>query len=259
MIETELYNSDFRRLKAEVILDMLYPNMKDIIVRDKGSFYRGYNPDLMDIDLSRNEIELSRDGTLKFLPNNFLSNDDELNKDIRERSEIVNRRIKLLGDAFMPIDTYVFMQCLKAQREVDSLLRDKAQNILRIFFNYDVTQETNPYIAQIAYLLPFARLLKGKIGMLKRLLTIVVEEPIVSHSYPYSALDTTVGYMPKTLFSVQKSGLTEETYPEYFSQIKALRDFVADWFIPFDHIFEMEVVDTKAGKNELLNYNTKIS
>lgn len=259
MIETELYTSDFRRLKAEVILDMLYPDMKPLLVRDKGNFYRNYNPDLMDIDPSRNEIELSRDGILKSLPNNFLSFDDELAKDARENSEAINRRLKLLYDAFMPIDTYMFNQQRNAQRQIDSLLRNKVQNIIRLFFGIDVTTETNPYIEQMAYLLPFARRIKGRIALVKAILARVIDAPITARSYPFSTLDTTIGYIPKTLISVHKAGLNRETYLEYYNQIKALNKFVSDWFIPFDHILEIEVVNTEDEQNDILNYNTKIA
>lgn len=253
MKKETLYTSDLRRLKAEVVLDMLYPDADRHLARAKGSFYRNYSPDIIAIDPTTAEVELSRDGFLKSLPESYVSPEQS-----QESYEARQHRLSVLADAILPIDSQFFELYLQAQRQADSLMAAKTAYILRQYFDYDIEAEQNPHVRRMAYLLPFASVLRGKIGVVRKIFSILLEADVTTQSHPYSSDDNTRGYIPKTLFVAWIPGLNVDKYDEMMLTIRPLCRFAAEWFLPYDHIFDIEICDPNSPDNTILNYNTQI-
>lgn len=251
---TGLYTADMRRLKAEVVLDMLYPDAERFLARTRGNFYRNYSPDTLAADPSTGEVELSRDGLLKSLPESFVT-PEQSSESYEER----RYRLSVLADAILPIDSQFLNLYLQAQRRADSVMARKAEIILQRYFDFDVTTETNPHVRRMAYLLPFASVLRGKIGIVRKIFSILLGNDVTTQSYPYSTDDNTRGYIPKTLFVVWVPGLDTDGYRSMMQMALPLCRFAAEWFLPYDHIFDIEVRDPAAGASGILNYNTTIT
>lgn len=61
--------SKIQEISAEMWLNLLYPEEAEKwIVKDKGTFYRNYTPDILSLDENTHEVSLSRDGFTKLLP-----------------------------------------------------------------------------------------------------------------------------------------------------------------------------------------------
>ena len=62
-------NSNLSEIRAEVLLNHLYPEMEERWkVHHEGAFFRNYNGDSMSIDETTGEVRLSRDGFMRLLP-----------------------------------------------------------------------------------------------------------------------------------------------------------------------------------------------
>ena len=81
-------------ISAEMLLDYLYPDSgKQWVSRDKGAFYRNYNPDILGIDEENRLVKLSRDGFLRLLPQGMIVREDELKgDDVKERYNEIHTR-----------------------------------------------------------------------------------------------------------------------------------------------------------------------
>lgn len=69
-------------ISAEMLLNFLYPEEVDQwVVKDKGTFYRNYTPDVLSVDKKNHYVALSRDGFVKLLPQGLITIDNELKGD----------------------------------------------------------------------------------------------------------------------------------------------------------------------------------
>ena len=100
-------NRDLSEIKAEVLLNYLYPEMEERwVVHYEGAFFRNYNGDPLSIDETTGEVRLSRDGFLRLLPQGLLTYDDELKgEDTVEKYKKMEERQRLLHEAFLPFAT----------------------------------------------------------------------------------------------------------------------------------------------------------
>ncbi|MBO4665803.1 MAG: hypothetical protein J5612_02910 [Paludibacteraceae bacterium] len=132
-------------ISAELLLTYLYPELTGKwLPRHAGTFYRNYNSDVMAVYKDEPTVVLSRDGFLQLLPQGLLAGEN-------------TGQMKLLKDAFLPIDAYWFNAKLQAEVQVSQILQDKLNYILNEYFEFDLSAETNPYVRQAAVLLPFVR------------------------------------------------------------------------------------------------------
>ena len=168
--------NDITQLKAEVLLNYLYPEMEgDWIVDNKGVFYRNYNEDILALYVDEKRVVLSRDGFLKLLPQGILANDDDLKKakDIATKTKEIERRIHLLNEAFLPFDIWHFRRTLAIERQVAELLRGQVEYLLKEYFGFDLTAEENPYVKRMAPLLPYAKRWRGDVAMLRKVIELL--------------------------------------------------------------------------------------
>lgn len=248
---------------AEMLLNLLYPDMKDKwIVKAKGSFFRNYSPDVLFANPEESQVNLSRDGFLKLLPQGLITLDTELKTgDFEDRYEALARRHRILQEAFIPFDSFTFRRRLDVETRVSELLNAKVDYLLLKYFHFDRSREQNPYIKAISVILPYISKLRASFGFIKDLLQSVIGCKVEMTTSRYSEKDNTRYWLPWLKYDLLVDNLTNKEYKELQGNIKALEQFLCDWFIPFDTKCNLRVkqhgqpCDLEA--NLTLNYNTE--
>lgn len=250
---------------AEMMLNYLYPELADRwIVRNEGTFYRNYNNDALSVDTESGEISLARDGFLKLLPQGLISPADELQKgDKKEKHKEIERRKRVLKEAFIPIDTVTFRRKLKIEREVSELLNQKLEYILRSYFDIEYNKIENPYVKEWASLLPYIRKRRADLRLIKNILESQFKCNVRVFTGRYSETDSTRIWIPLIRYELIIEKLTAEEYKNLTKELDPLREFISEWFIPAEMKCEILIKDHKESpilENKLaLDYNTRIN
>ena len=100
----------------------------------------------------------------------------------------LNDRQSMLRDMFQPFDNMSFLQRISVEREMAALLDDSLNYVLTTLFHYDITKEENPYIRQLAGLLPLVRNLRGDYHLMRAVLSSLFES--FSMTFLYCASDS---------------------------------------------------------------------
>lgn len=232
-----------------MLLNYLYPELTgQWMPRHAGTFYRNYNSDIMALYPDEPTVVLSRDGFLKLIPSGLLQGENK-------------EQISLLRDAFLPIDAYWFNTKLQVELQVSQLLQTKLDFILREYFGFDLSAETNPYIRKTAVMLPFVRSKRGDFAFLRELLSTLLHCPVEMKTGRYSDTDTTVAWVPKIRWNLLVSNLSNEQYNQLMQDLQPWFDFIRQWLIPAEIHCEFELKEhTPRSLNHALtlNYNTRI-
>lgn len=260
-LERNLY-----QIRAEVLLNYLYPEMEDSwLVQSKGTFYRNYNQDLLELNLEEHKVQLARDGFMKLLPEGLLTKDTDLKgEDVAQKFKELEWRKELLTEAFAPFDTYVFYKKLTIERYTSELLEHKLEYVLKTYFDFDLASEPSPLVREAAVLLPFVNGLRGDFGFISSLLGALMDCEVEHSEGRYSDIDTTLCWLPEVRYRLLIPGLTAEEYRKKTEQLQPLIDFVKEWLIPFEvrcDICIREHPDAAGNSHECLtlNYNTELS
>lgn len=257
-------NRNISEIRAEVLLNQLYPQLSDSwLVRNKGSFYRNYSEDVLQLDENSCEASLSRDGFLRLLPQGIISEEDELlGKDFQSKAEALRERKKLLEELFIPIDSWRFRDSVNNEQELASLLEDKLNLILKTYYGVDIQEEENPYVREFMKLLPKANTLRGDFYKIADILSVLLNRRVTTEISSYNWTDKTTDTQPMVSYKVWIPSLDEAEYLEFEKHINALTAFVVEWFIPFNTHCLIEIktdVSSSLNNKLLLNYNTKLS
>ncbi len=258
-------NKNISEIRAEVLLNFLYPNMEEEwIAHCDGTFYRNYNGDSMLIDETTGELRLSRDGFLRLLPQGVLTNDEDLQgEDVAAKFEELERRQKLLHEAFLPFDTYIFHKKLAIERQTSSMLNAKLDYLLKEFFDIDLSQEPSPLVRDAAVLLPFVSRYKGDLGFVSQLLSALMNCEVETYRGRYSESDTTICWLPSIKYELLIPELSADEYQERNESLLPLTCFIKEWFIPFDvhcdMVIKEHLPDQHIGERLILNYNTDLN
>lgn len=241
-------NTNISALRAEVLLNHLYPEQSDSwIVTNKGTFYRNYSEDVLQLDAKLSQVSLSRDGLLRLLPQGLVSTKDEL----KEAEEL-----------FVPFDSWRFRDSLRAEEDFAYLLENKLNIILKTYYGVDIEAETNPLVREMMKLLPLASCIRGNFHKIGDILMALLNQRVSTHITCYNWSDKTVDTQPMVCYKVWVPELTSESYKELEKNIEALKNFLVEWFIPFDTYCAIEIKTEQAtslNNTMLLNYNTKLS
>ena len=145
------------QIRAELLLNYLYPeDWSKWIARGEGTFYRNYNYDLLSIDNEKMEAQTSRDGFLSLLPPGMITEAEDLKgEDAGEKYKEMKRRIRLLKEAFMPLDSFTFRRSVYVEHVAAEMLQDRLDYVLRTYFDFDLEQEPSELVRQAAVILPF--------------------------------------------------------------------------------------------------------
>ena len=257
-----------KEVSAEMLLGHLYPELELLWnVHNRGTFYRNYSADVMNIDEDEVTVDLARDGILKLLPPALLTGDFELTKtnadgmrqkkDFKTRYEEMTKRLHLLEEAFVPVDTFNFRNRLATERYIEDILETRVNYVLKEYFNFDIENEKDPLVKKAALLLPFISNRRGDIRFVKRMLEIIAGHKVKTRKSAYSDTDNSLYWMQKIDFDIVVDNLTEETYRNEEKRIGPLMEFINSYLIPIDVFCQFNIV----GKNtnvKLLNYNTNV-
>ena len=89
-----------KEVSAEMLLGHLYPELELLwTVRHRGTFYRNYTADVMNLDEEELTIDIARDGLLKLLPPAILTGDFNID-DKNEAYTTITTNKFVLRDAF---------------------------------------------------------------------------------------------------------------------------------------------------------------
>ena len=241
-------NTNISALRAEVLLNHLYPEQSDSwVVTNKGTFYRNYSEDVLQLEANLSQVSLSRDGLLRLLPQGLVSTKDEL----KEAEEL-----------FVPFDSWRFRDSLRAEEDFAYLLENKLNIILKTYYGVDIEAETNPLIREMMKLLPQASSIRGNFHKIGDILKALLNKRVTTHITCYNWSDKTADTQPMVCYKVWVPELTSESYKELEKNIEALKNFLVEWFIPFDTYCAIEIKTEQAtslNNTMLLNYNTKLS
>lgn len=253
-------------ISAEMLLWYLYPDMPDKWkVKNLGTFYRNYNQDVISMKPDKGELILSRDGFLRYLPQGVVSSREELRsaRDFAAAYEKMNYRRHLLQEAFGPLDTFEFRHRLAIEREVSDLLHDKIKLLLKEYYNVDVDTVKDPLVRKALHWLPHVSHLRGRLPFVKLLLSSLLEcEVVMDASHRFSESESNRAWLPEVRYYAIIPGLTAEEYRDRLESLEPLKEFICNWFIPFDIHFELEIRPHRSEKyspfDVVLDYNSDI-
>lgn len=258
------YRSNISEISAEMLLGYLYPELEDKwVARHEGTFYRNYNDDALSVDTERAEVSLARDGFIKLLPEGLINTEDELKgKEVKGRYASLKKRNHLLSEALLPVDTMNFRKKLKIERQVSELLDDKLNFILRYYFGIEVTEDTDPYVREAVYLLPYISKKRGDMAFVRELMKSVFGCPVLMTRGRYSGTDNTKNWLPMVRYDLLIPDLDSDGYIQKSAEIKPFCNFLLEWFIPVDIMCRFGIRQ-KAGsfgtdKGIILDYNVEI-
>ena len=247
-----------------MLLNYLYPEVgRKWVARGEGNFYRNYNSDLLYVDTETMEVWTSRDTFLRLLPQGVINHDNDLKgEDAAEKFKQIQRRIRLLNEAFLPIDANAFRLSLFMEHQVSDLLQDKLAYVLKTYFGVDLDAISSPLVREAALVLPYVRKYRGDFGFVKKLLGGLMHCPVTMSVGRYSHTDSTRRWIPKVRYDLLISGLNPEQYRERNVELQPLREFISEWFMPFEVRSEILIKEHQSGQQVntrlTLDYNTEI-
>ena len=228
--------NDIHEASAEMLLNYLYPEVdRKWIAHGEGSFYRNYNSDLFDYDDETMEAWMARDTFLSLLPQGVINNDNDLKgEDAAEKFKKIQRRIRLLNEALLPIDTNAFRQRLIVERQVSELLQNKLTYVLKEYFGIDLDKVESPLVKEAALMLPYVSRSRGDFSLVGALLGALLHCQVRTMTGRYSHTDTTLRWLPRVRFELLIPGLSPEEFRTLNAEVQPLREFICEWFIPFE-------------------------
>ena len=252
-------------ISAEVLLELLYPELCDkIVVKSEGTFTRGYSRDLLSFDPATFEATLSRDGFIKTLPQGLLTSESELKSgEFSDKHNKLKRRVRLLGDVFAPIDSFVFRQRLQTERKVSDLLEGRIDFILKNYFGVDRGKIESDYVRELATLLPFVSRLRAHLPFIKSIVSSITGYETELVTGRYSSRGNTRKWRPLVRVNVLVPNLPHDEYLALSKKLEPLEDFLREWFVPVEAYFALEVKHHGASQSIdehlMLDYNVELA
>ena len=256
--------NNIHEASAEMLLNYLYPEVdKKWIAHGEGSFYRNYNSDLFDYDDETMEAWMARDTFLSLLPQGVINNDNDLKgEDAAEKFKKIQRRIRLLNEAFRPIDTNAFRQRLLVERQVSELLQNKLTYVLKEYFGIDLDMVESPLVKEAALMLPYISRSRGDFSLVGALLGALLHCQVHTTTGRYSQTDTTLRWLPRVRFELLIPGLSPEEFRTLNAEVQPLREFICEWFIPFevkcDIVIKEHHSEQQVNTRLTLDYNMEL-
>lgn len=256
---------DISQISAEMLLNYLYPELGEKwVAQYAGTFYRNYNNDHLSVYEETAEVVLARDGFLKLLPEALLSDENDLKGgNFSEKYEKLEQKKKIFQEAFMPFNTFSFRQKIRMEKKLSELLGIKLDYLLKTYFHYDLAAETNPYVKEIAVLLPYVSKLRADFGTIAKLLGHMFGCKIQMKMGRYSHVDSTRYWIPKVEYQMLIPDLSSEEYCKLKADIEPLRQFIAEWMMPAEVRCEITIKHHQqpqtVGEGMILDYNTEFT
>ncbi|MBR6879296.1 MAG: hypothetical protein IKM95_07975 [Bacteroidales bacterium] len=248
----------FEELSAELLLSVFFPDIKEWTVNYGSFFSRNYSGDLKSCDPNAKTISISRNGLYDILPEKLFFDPEELrNRESRDFSLRINEiyeEERSIQKYFQPFDSFFFNRSLNIHMNAQRMIEEEPALLLKLFFNYDLQAETNPYVRTMAPLLLNITQLRGDFDCLTQMLAEVIGCK-VDYSFPSQDM---------IQFIVHKLDLNQKEYLAFNDQLKPLFAFVVEWFIPMqmDCVFKVKDYQHRFVLSEekplVLDYNTQL-
>ncbi len=258
-------DNNLAEISAEMQLNYFYPELEEKWeVHHDGTFYRNYNRDVIDLDTDNNYVSLSRDSFLRMLPEGILFDEKSLEgKDFAGEYKHQEATLRLFQDAFLPFDTFNFRQRLKIERNISKTLDNKLNYILKTYFGFDINAEENPYVREMARLLPFIRDWRADFNRLAELVGDLFHcktNMIISR---YSEDDNKRFWIPGVEFELLKADLSAEAFKKLYAETRPLEAFITEWLMPAEVHFKLSIKQhgqkPETGTPLILDYNIELN
>lgn len=242
-------------INAEMLLNYLYPDMQDEwVAHCSGTFFRNYNDDMLSIDAESRTVTLARDGLLKLLPKEYISPENET-----EKGDELKRRIAMLTEAFLPIDSIMFRKTLKIEKFFGDILERKISTLLKTVFGIDYDTITNPLVRDAAILLPYVRESRGDVQGVRKMLEAITQCPVEMKLGRWSERDNTMAWLPFVHYFVVRDGLTSRDYLREMEYIRELESFVMEHWMSAEVVMKIDLITHKVNRDEMiLNYSAEL-
>lgn len=251
-------------LRAETVLNALSIPVSTINVHTKGTFFSNYCEDLLNINepnMAGRAIALSRDGLFHLLPEALFFHEDSLRNSKKKKNPQLPDKEHIF-DFFVPFDTELFNVSLELEKSIQLLENGAVCILLKELYNIDIQQIKNEAIRKIAPLILHAAEIRGNYPLIAQLMssatgisTQILNTVKTNH---LTSGEKTEWPFAKIIFHIPQ--LTHQEYREQYSQLTDFVDFIAEWFFPFNQIYEYSVKDEKQDfvlkGNITLDYNT---
>lgn len=258
--ENELFN-----ISAECLLNYLYPDKSELWkVNCAGTFYRNYNRDILDINDAEQQVTISRDSFLRLLPQGIIADDYALKgKNFDTKYRELKKREEILRDLFKPVDTLAFRFRLHTEQQTAELLQDKLKLMLKHFFNFNLEEEKNPYIIKTAPLLLLISHLRANYSFIRNLLELLFNCKVEIKTGRYTWEENPECTQPSIIYQLIIENLKNEDYNVLKEEIEPFKQFMSEWFIPFNTYFDINIRQHNhpfvLGNNLTLNYNLEFN
>ena len=256
--------NDIPEIRAEFLLNYLYPEVGGKwTVQNEGTFYRNYNSDLLSVDDEKTIAQTVRDSFIKLLPQGIITLSTDLKgEDAAEKYKQLQLKLRLLREAFKPIDSFKFRDSMLIEQQTDALLQEKLSHVLSTYFGIDIDKIENHYVREAATLLPYVSKRRGDFGFVADLLKVLFKCEVNVSTGRYSHTDSTRRWLPMVRFELLISGLSPEKYRELTEEIKPLKEFIEEWFIPVEVWCRIDIkehrVQQQTNTRLALGYNTEL-
>lgn len=245
-------NNNLAEIKAEMLLNYLYPEKTDVwVARHRSAFYRGYNMDILSLDEENDRLELARNGYLKLLPREMMAPGEEARQG--KSFEEIGRRIELVEEAFLPLDAFAFRNSLRIEGQVAELLEERFEYLLKTYFDIDVDKIDNPLVRKAVTLLPSVSKHRGNLDYIRRMLCSILGCEVRMSTGRYSEGDSSKAWVPMVRYDLMIEGLTKAKFARKQKEITPLVDFIREWYMPVE--VELVVKIKSSAKGNLLEYN----
>ena len=251
-------------IRAELLLNYLYPEgVNQWITQNEGLFFRNYNSDLLAIDEERMEVQTARDSFIKLLPQGLLTQETDLKgEDASEKFKQLELRLRYLRETFKPIDTFRFRESVYVEHQIDSLLQGKLTHILKDYFDVDLDKIEDPYVREVASLLPYVSRRRGDLGFIASLLRTLLKCEVTMTKRRYSHSDSTLSWLPMVRYELDIPGLSQEEHVKKDQEMDPLRACLSEWLIPVEVWCQIVIkeyhVPQQANTRLTLGYNTEV-
>lgn len=258
--ENELFN-----ISAECLLNYLYPdNAGQWQVNCAGTFYRNYSRDILDIDDTLQQVTISRDSFLRLLPQGIIAGDNALRgRNFDAKYKELKKKEEILKDLFKPVDTLAFRFRLHTEQQTAELLHDKLKLMLKNFFNFNLEGEKNPYIRKTAPLLLLISHLRANYSFIRNLLELLFNCKVETKTGRYTWEEYQECSQPSIIYQLIIENLKNEDYNALKEEIEPFKQFMKEWFIPFNTYFDINIRHHNhpfvLGDNLTLNYNLEFN
>lgn len=244
-------------IKAETWLAAIHPTQREWVARTKGIFSRDYAEDLRSCDPEQSSVELSRDGMYEILPNGLFFRGTELQgvdpSDFEWTEKVLKQRYERIKTALLPFDSSFFNHSLALEHQLNDSLAEKNDLLLQALTGKDFSEEHNPYIRQMALMLPQAARIRGDYRFLCKYITL-----ILGYKTDYKLTENRVRFI------VNRPDLNRTAFLDYLDELEPFFHFVEEWFVPFELQCDFKVRDYERddhieGHNKLLlDYNATL-